>query len=195
MTFSGSRGGGTSPAQFIARLARETGLSQRAIIREARQAGFRFGNDLARGLISAARGRDFTGRQGQALQRFGVRLTVSGDARSIGEAVGTEAANAIQRLLQETMLRVSYRVSAEVGFIWESGSLDKQETNVSTTREVTISLSQVDSFNANITEFATTHRGALIDIASNELGFDSQYGEFIFTAAPQIQIVSTSVVN
>ena len=193
MTQSGGRG--QSPARFLSRLARETSLSQRAIIRQAREAGFRFGNDLARGLINAARGRELSQPQGQSLFRLSLRLNVSGDPNAIGNLVGDATAQALQEYLRNAMLRISYRVSAEVGFIWQSGSTDDQETRVAVDRQVTIGGDQIGSFNENIDAFANTHNDTLIQLASDVLGFDSQYGEFIFTSAPEIGVTSASLIS
>ena len=208
MTQSGGRLSRSSPTEFLRQLSRRPGITQREFIRQARAGGIRLSNDIFRGLFNTLTGRPLTDRQARVLggrvarirqlQRGGpVRITTPTDreiqagAREFGDFLARQ----LQSQTRNIMVRFNYRVSAQVGFIWESGSLDNNEAFVSTTREVTVSLDQVDTFTDSLDGFASTHEQALIDQGTSQLGLDSSYGEYIFTQAPNIEVISSYVVG
>ena len=199
MTQSGGRG--DSPSEFLRRLARTPGISQRSFIAQARAAGIRFSNDVYRGIFNALRGISLTGGQRRALARASLRLSVRGrpltgaTRQQLTDDFSNLLSDLVKRAVPNIMTRITYRVNAVVGFVWESGSVDNDTAFVSIEREVTISLDQLDSFNANIEGFASTHESTLIDIGASRLGLDSSYGEYIFTEAPIIEVLGGHTVG
>ena len=206
MTQSGGRA--ISPEQFLRNLARTPGISQRRFIQQARQAGIRFSNDVFRGIFNSLKNLELTGNQRIAVTKTALRLSLTGrklllqgkgvtktDIKQVSDKFGNFLTELLTSQLPNIMVRVNYRVSARVGFIWESGSADNGETFVSIPREVTISLDQLDSFNDSLSNFGSTHTSALIDIGASELGLDSSYGEYIFTEAPSIEVTDNYIVG
>ena len=190
MTFSGNRQQSRfDAAEFVARLARETSLSQRAIIREARQRGFRIGNDLARAYISASRGALPTPRQTQSLLNISVRTFTNQIPEAFSDALG----RAVREATRDIRLNVNIRLEGIAGFQYNNGNLDSKTEEVELQRSFTIRADQIESFNRNIPNLISGLTPQLIQQAVVPLMAADKTGAVVLVEEPELTIIRVNV--
>lgn len=192
-----TQSGGRSAFDFIIELAAGSGMSQRAILREARARGIRIGNDIGRALIRSVRGQGPTAAQANRLVRLVPDASTA--ARRLGAAIGAAAgeslANALERIASRAMVRIVYTVTGTVGFIWNSGSAEDQTIQETITNEVTIRFTQAGQFLQRLPELGRQQAQRLVDQGLNTLGLDSNYGDGFIEGVIATEIVSQRVVG
>ena len=189
MTQSG--GPRQTAADFIAGLARNSRASQRAILRQARAAGYRISNQIGRAVVNATRGLDIT--EAQTLDLLSIRLEPGATEGALAR-VRRQVQNVVQRRLQERQrqqrLRITYQVRATVGFLWE-GRRESAEVVVAVIdQQVTIRPSQEAEFRARLPQLARTHARALNDQGARIGGFNPRYGLVFLETPPEAQIIN-----
>lgn len=194
MTFSGGRRPrdrqGPSPAEFVARLAQDTSLSNRQIAQRAREIGIRIGNDRVNAIVKAARGLELTSRQSF------VALTIdTSQLERLPVLIQRNLETALKRARDNAGIRIRYRVSAQTGFQWAGGGREPGTDLVTIDREVTIQFTQQQAFNRRLREFAATHARALLDQADVDRRAEGRSGQSFLESDPQIEILSTRPVR
>lgn len=192
MTQSG-RGRGLTPAQFVQRLARTTDLSATEIGRQARAIGFRIGNDLLRAIVRTGRGQAPTPRQREAFLSFSARLSVDdpeGFRRNFARTVG-EATDAT---IRRTRLAITVQASADVTFRWDRSGATEGSQDVVLTETVNIRGDQVQAFNANLQNLASSFIPRILQRGATLLNVNQNYGEVILADGPQIEVVRVAQV-
>ena len=193
MTQSGSPDPRQAAADFIAGLARNSSLSQRAILRQARAAGFRIANDVGRAVVAVTRGLPGTARQRGAL--LSIRATgVRGALASVQRQVERIVQRRLQEQQQRARVRINYQVSAVVGFVWEDVREDRRVTTVTINNNVTIRADQQQAFERRLPELARTSGRALLDRGLRQLGLSANYGNARFETPPEIRVLSRLVL-
>lgn len=189
MTQSGPR---ESAAEFVASLARNPNLSQRAILARARASGFRIANQVGRGIISLVRENEATASQRGALLRFR-------DTSAVIERLRQRATQIINRRLQRAVVdrqvRITYEVTALVGFLWGGSREDGRATQTRVEREVTIRYDQQESFRANLPVLARTHARTLGDRGARRLGVNPQYGDVVLLEEPVARVTNVRLLG
>ena len=192
MTQSG-RGRGLTPAQFVQRLARTTDLSATEIGRQARAIGFRIGNDLLRAIVRTGRGLTPTPRQREAFLSFAHRLTVD-DPEGFRRNFARTAGEAVEATLRRTRLAITVQASADVTFRWDRSGSTEGSQDVVLTETVNIRGDQVQAFNANLQNLASTFIPRILQRGATLLNADQNYGEVILASGPQIEVVRVAQV-
>lgn len=190
-----TQSGGRDPFRFIIELAAGSGMSQRAILREARARGIRVGNDIGRALIRSVRGQGPTRAQASRLASVRLQPGVQQTLRNLGSEIGESLADQLQSIANRAMVRVVYTVTGTVGFIWNSGSAEDQTIQESITNEVTIRFSQAGQFLQRLPELGLQQAQRLVDQGLRTLGLDSNYGDGFIEGEIDTQIVSQRVVG
>lgn len=180
---------------FVFELAARSGLSQRAILREARARGFRIGNDIGRALVRSARGQAPTQRQQRGLVSVSLRPGLRQTFRNLGTELGQSLANQLESIANRAMVRITYTVTGTVGFIWNSGSAEDRTTQETITNEVTIRFSQAGRFLQRLPQLGQEQAQRLVSMGLNVLGLDANYGDGFIEGNIETQIVSQQVVG
>ena len=201
MTQSGPPDSRQAAANFIAGLARSTNDSQRRILSTARAAGMRISNNIGRAIINAVRGRPTTGAQTASLLSLD-EGSLRGALASVRRQVERVVTRRLEQLRERARVRITYRISAEVGWLWENVRPDPRTTTASIQSTVVIRADQEHSFFRNIQQLARGHERALLDRGLRQLNIRSRSGTARLASPPTVQVVErmelgerTAVVN
>ena len=188
MTSSGPRDPRQAAADYIAGLARNSSMSQRRILAAARAIGLRISNNIGRAVINAVRGAVTTPGQTASilnLDQSSLRGALAGVRRQVEQIVTRR----LKQQQERARVRITYRVGADVGWLWENVRPDPRTTRAVIETTVTIRSDQETSFFKNLQRLARSHEQALLDRGLRQLNIRSRSGSARFESAPEVTIV------